>query len=355
MSHSAPELHGFYLLSRRGFEAELVAEANDITAQCDIAGYAKTTPNSGYAIFQAFTPFTRFPNECQLPKWIFARQVVGILGECENLDPNDRLTEILALLGDQVVNFIIGETPDTNEGKELSGLARGLTNAARQQLKQTQQYLESDRRLPSLHLLVLSGTHIIVGLSYAKTSSKIPGGIMHLKLPQDAPSRAILKLEEAAMSLMTHDEREFWLRPGMTAADLGAAPGGWTWWLARQGLQITAIDNANMADDVMKTGQVEHIRADGFAWQPRRPMHWICCDMIEQPQRITLLMQQWLVEGWAKAALFNLKLPMKKRYAMVQDCITLLQEQLGNTHSIRAKHLYHDREEITVCVLPNKT
>ena len=53
-------------------------------------------------------------------------------------------------------------------------------------------------------------------------------------------------------------------------------------------------------------------------------------------------------------AIFNLKLPMKKRLAAVNECIELIRKSLsshGLTFSIQAKNLYHDREEITVCIL----
>jgi 23S rRNA (cytidine2498-2'-O)-methyltransferase len=351
MNTTPPQYTGFYLLSRAGFEGEVANEANDLCAQAEIGGYVQTTPNSGYAVFRTFEPLARISSELSLSNWIFARQFVPMLGECTNLPTDDRLAHIFELLGTQSVNDIVSETPDTNNGKELSGLARSLTNAARQALKKLGQYYEGDKRLPRLHLLILSGTHILVGLAYRTQSSPHAGGIMHLKLPKDAPSRAILKLEEAAISLLTVKEREQWLRSGMSAVDLGAAPGGWTWWLAQQGLLITAIDNANMSESVMKTGQVEHIRADGFAWHPRHPVHWLCCDMVEQPDRVATLVTKWLKEGWAQAALFNLKLPMKKRYGMIQECMATL-NSLRTTHVLRAQQLYHDREEITVLALP---
>lgn len=347
-----PTIQGFYLLSRTGFESETSAEANDLAALAGVVGYAQTVPNTAYAVFHCFEPISSLPSSLHSHHWIFARQVVPIIGICEGLDPNDRLSPIIDLLQGQAVSDIIAETPDTNDGKALSGLARALTNAGRQKLKQLAQYQEAHTKLPRLHLLILSGTHIVVGLVYGQQASRHSGGILHLKLPKDAPSRAILKLEEAAMVLMPKSAREQWLRQGMSAVDLGAAPGGWTWWLTQQGLQVIAIDNANMSPEVMKTGQVEHIRADGFAWQPRRPVHWICCDMVEQPQRVTQRMLEWLQNDWAQAALFNLKLPMKKRYAMVQECLSLLTVGLGQDYTIRAKHLYHDREEITVCVMP---
>jgi 23S rRNA (cytidine2498-2'-O)-methyltransferase len=274
-----------------------------------------------------------------------------MVAEFFDLDTQDRLTPILASVGTLSFADILVETPDTNEGKALSGLAKSLTNAARQKLKQLNRFQEGHRRLPRLHLLLLSGNHILVGVSYPPQSSPYAGGIQHLKLPKDAPSRAILKLEEAAIQLLSRQQREHWIRPGMSAVDLGAAPGGWTWWLTQQGMQVIAIDNAKLSDAVMKTGQVEHLRVDGFSWQPRHPVHWICCDMVEQPRRVAKLMARWLSEGWAQAALFNLKLPMKKRYNMVIQCLSLF-DHLSDSHSLVAKQLYHDREEITVVLLP---
>jgi 23S rRNA (cytidine2498-2'-O)-methyltransferase len=48
--------------------------------------------------------------------------------------------------------------------------------------------------------------------------------------------------------------------------------------------------------------------------------------------------------------MFNLKLPMKKRYDEVQLCLGSMRETLRGRGGleVRAKQLYHDREEITV-------
>lgn len=347
-----PLLHGFYVLTRCGFETEAATEAHTLTTQAGFPGYIQTTPNSAYLRFHAAQAIPHLPPGLALPHWIFARQCVGIVGEGMDLDPTDRLTPLLSLLGTQKVAQIIAETPDSEQGKTASGLARSLANAGRNWLKQRHQLLEGHPQLPILHLLVLSGTHIVVGLAAPGTTSTYPGGILRLRQTKNAASRSLLKLEEATLTLLSASERQHWLRPGVCAVDLGAAPGGWSQWLAQQGLQVTAIDHAQLSSQVLQSGQIEHIRADGFHWQPQRPVHWVCCDMIEQPQRVATLMGQWLQRGWAQAALFNLKLPMKKRYAMVQQCQAHLQEILPSGYHFRARQLYHDREEITALLLP---
>jgi len=98
----------------------------------------------------------------------------------------------------------------------------------------------------------------------------------------------------------------------MTGVDLGAAPGGWTWQLVDRGLQVTAIDNGPMDKALMQSGQVEHLRVDGFKYRPERPVTWLVCDMIESPARVAQTIASWIADGDAQKAIFNLKLPMKK-------------------------------------------
>jgi 23S rRNA (cytidine2498-2'-O)-methyltransferase len=118
--------------------------------------------------------------------------------------------------------------------------------------------------------------------------------------------------------------------------------------LARHGLHVTAIDNGPLRPHVLDSGRVEHLRADGFTWQPPRPLDWMVCDMVEQPRRVASRMAQWFAEGWCRQAVFNLKLPMKKRWAETRLCLDLFAEQAGKPLAIRARQLFHDREEITV-------
>ena len=169
-----------------------------------------------------------------------------------------------------------------------------------------------------------------------------------MRFPSEAPSRSTLKLEEAFQVLLTEGERERWLQPGMSAVDLGACPGGWTYQFVRRSMRVVAVDNGQMAPSLMDSGLVEHIRADGFAFRPKKPADWLVCDMVEQPIRVAALVGDWLGAGLCQRSMFNLKLPMKKRYAEVQLCIETLRERAGGDLLVRAKQLYHDREEITV-------
>ncbi len=69
------------------------------------------------------------------------------------------------------------------------------------------------------------------------------------------------------------------------------------------------------------------------------------------------MIAQWFRDEHCQEAIFNLKLPMKKRYAEVEHNLAVLKEWLAELEGdfvIQAKQLYHDREEITVHVYDEK-
>jgi len=70
--------------------------------------------------------------------------------------------------------------------------------------------------------------------------------------------------------------------------------------------------------------------------------------MVEQPRRVAERMATWLREGWCRQSVFNLKLPMKKRWHETQLALQSFAAQADRPLAIRARQLYHDREEITV-------
>lgn len=115
---------------------------------------------------------------------------------------------------------------------------------------------------------------------------------------------------------------------------------------------VVAIDNGAMDQKLMDTGQVKHFMVDGFKYQPeKRNVYWLMCDMIEKPQRVGALICDWLIKGWCQESIFNLKLPMKKRYETVLEVLAEMQQRFDEAElavEFQAKHLFHDREEVTV-------
>jgi len=350
------------LYCRAGFEKEMAGEITEKAAELGVFGFANLKENSGYVIFECYqvSDADRLARELKFDQLIFARQMIVVGDLLQNLPENDRISPILEqyqALNPRNSSDIFVETPDTNEAKELLTFCRKFTVPLRNQLKKRGWLGKSEQAKGSvsLHILFVRSGCCYVGYAYNDNRSPFFMGIPRLKFPADAPSRSTLKLEEAILTFVPQAEEKKRFTEEMTGVDLGACPGGWTYQLVKRGLFVYAVDHGKMAASLHDTGRIEHCAEDGFKFQPpkRKQINWLVCDMVEQPIRISKLMVKWLINGWCREAIFNLKLPMKKRYQEVQLCLNYLEEELtkqGLWFKIQAKHLYHDREEVTVHV-----
>lgn len=330
-------------LCRPGFEADLAAELAS-----SWSGYGSALANDGKVIWHAHQQ-NRFLHGQKLP--IFARTGWPVWGQFENLPEADRLSVLLPLLQQMPpVAEVYLEHADTNDGRSLQRFLRGFRRALEPALKKRKQ-LDPHAGLV-LHVFFDDSCNGFWGLS-ERSTKLIENGIPRLRLEREAPSRSALKIEEAWLRLFTESERQRWLRSGMLAVDLGAAPGGWSWQLLKKGMKVQAVDHGKLRQEIMDNYPVQHISEDAFTWQPGRKQDWLVCDIVDKPARTLSLMERWLVKQWARAALFNLKLPMKKRYQEVDNLLLKLTQSLPH-YQLRAAQLYHDREEITVVALPQE-
>jgi 23S rRNA (cytidine2498-2'-O)-methyltransferase len=282
----------------------------------------------------------------------FARQLIRLSGEITDLPDRDRLTPLLSMLPAEPEQFgaLYMETPDTNEGKTLSSFIRRFQPLLEAALMKTGR-LKENGSLPRLHIFFPGPRHALIGSSDPRNSASAHMGILRLKMPHDAPSRSYLKLAEAFEIFLSKDEQSQWLKPGMTAVDLGAAPGGWSWQLVQRGLKVIAVDNGPLKGAAADHPAIKHLRQDGFRYRPARPVDWVVCDMVEQPQRVAELMAGWIASGQSARAIFNLKLPMKKRVMALHaalDTVRGILDARNLRYRLEARQLYHDREEVTV-------
>lgn len=344
------------LYCRPGFEKESASEIMQLTQSHNIHGYIKAKEDSGYLGFYPASPIdlTEFNDSIKYNQMIFSRQSLFVSEILTSLPPEDRITPLLAAIQNMDLSFndVFLETPDTNEGKELSSFCKKFSTPLTIKLERNNLiHKKSEWRL---HLFFLNSSAVYIGVSHKNNSSAEVMGIKRLRFPKEAPSRSTLKLEEAFKTMLTENEQAKYLKNGMMAVDLGACPGGWTWQLVNRDIRVTAIDNGAMDKKLMASGLVTEIKADGFKYLPEKPVDWLVCDMVERPMHIARLMTRWLTGGHCKNAAFNLKLPMKKRYDMVMECkehISSELDKLNYSYKIKIKHLYHDREEVTCIVL----
>ena len=333
---------------RPGFETECAAELAAEAAAAGIGGTGRE--GAGFVIFELAGTAAR-ENVRAVANWrncIFARQSLIAFAQLADLPRADRLTSIMAALSARNERFSDAwvEAPDTEEGKALAPFCKSFGNALIGGLKKARLLEPGARR--RLHAFFPQSDNVYLASADPAATAPWPQGIPRLKFPREAPSRSTLKLEEALLVLLDEGERERWLKPGMSAVDLGAAPGGWTWQLVRRSLRVTAVDNGPMDAALLQSGLVTHRREDGFRFRPARAVDWMVCDMVEQPRRIAELIARWLGAGWCRYTVFNLKLPMKKRYEETRRCLQIIADAAQGGVDLRARQLYHDREEITV-------
>jgi len=349
------------LFCRPGFEKECGAEIQEKAAWNEMYGYLELKKNQGIVFFHLHVSEhgEALMNTLPLKRLIFARQWFVTLTDTIELPDFNRVEAITEALGNEWrYSDLRMEMPDDNDGKALSKFCRKLSVPLRQALRKGQILTQKSNNSADdpdgaiLHALFLTGKEVILGFSLVRNSSPHVMGIPRLKFPSASPSRSTLKLDEAFLYFIPRDEWDERLTSGMNAVDLGSAPGGWTYQLVRRGMMVTAIDNGPMAESLMETGQVKHKMMDGFKYVPtKQNVYWLVCDMIEKPQRVAKLMSEWLLQGHCKEAMFNLKLPMKGRYQQVNNDLQAIKDAFG-VHNVKyelyAKHLYYDREEITV-------
>lgn len=325
------------LYCRPGFERDCVQETQGNPLEAN--------PNSGFVIMQG-------KPRLDYKQLTFARQLIALHGEISELPERDRLTPLLAAIPDTPPKFgaLWLETPDTNDGKTLSGFIRRFQPLLEEKMRAAGR-LSDDASLPRLHIFFPDKNRALTGSSEPRNSAAAPMGILRMKMPFEAPSRSVLKLAEAFEVFLSAEEKTQWIRQGMHAVDLGAAPGGWTWHLVQLGMQVVAVDNGPLKGVVSEHPSVKHLRQDGFRYRPKNPVDWLVCDMVEQPGRVAALVSDWIASGATSRAIFNLKLPMKKRVEALAEALAGVRAVLdkkGFKYRLQAKQLYHDREEVTV-------
>lgn len=346
------------LYCRQGFEKECASEIQDKATDIEVYGFPRLQKNTGFVVFECFQDgdAEKLVKEVKFDSLIFARQMLLVVAQLEDLDVGDRIGPMLAF-AEQLPKCgdIRVETPDTAKGKDLLKFCRKFTVPLRQAFRKQGVLLAKENpKKPVLHLYFYAPGCCYLGYSLTTNNSPHYMGIHRLKFPPAAPSRSTLKLEEAFHAFIPKQEWDERLAPGMWAVDLGACPGGWTYQLVQRSMFVHAVDNGDIDQSLMDTGQVKHHKVDGFKFEPpRKNITWLVCDMIEKPYRVAQLIGEWLIQGWAKETIFNLKLPMNQRYEQVTEDINNLKIFLKENKikfELQAKHLYHDREEVTVHV-----
>ncbi len=177
-------------------------------------------------------------------------------------------------------------------------------------------------------------------LAAGDCSSPFPNGVPGFVEDRDGPpSRAYLKLWETFARLRRQPG------PGERCLDLGAAPGGWTWLLARTGAQVIAVDRAPLAPEVAQLGNVTVQQASAFGLDPADvgAVDWWCSDIIAYPDRLFELVTRWLDTGLVRNLVCTVKFQGPTDHDAASRFAALPGAQLF--------HLSQNKHELTCVVL----
>jgi len=84
---------------------------------------------------------------------------------------------------------------------------------------------------------------------------------------------------------------------------------------------------------------------------PEKAVDWLLCDMIVRPMATIGLVERWLEAGMCRGFVVNVKFRGKDPSSILNAI-----EKLGKRFALdrlRVKHLFHDRNEITLICPPD--
>lgn len=179
----------------------------------------------------------------------------------------------------------------------------------------------------------------------------IAGALPRIALPDDAPSRAYLKMEQALIWAGLDGPKAL---PGKTALELGCAPGGATLALLRRGMNVVGVDTADLdprvvAEGEKRPGSLRHLRvaASGlFKEELPRPVHVLVSDMNIAPPIMLRTVER--VQSRVRARVLILTLKLNDRRIEQQIPRFMKQIEMFGPFPVRATQLAANRAEFCV-------
>jgi len=96
-------------------------------------------------------------------------------------------------------------------------------------------------------------------------------------------------------------------------AELGSAPGGWTWILLLYGCKVLSMDWAEITSPhVASHPNIIHLTGDASQWMPceggqYKKFDWLFCDMSLPPMDSLLILERWIQNEMCKNFVWTLK------------------------------------------------
>lgn len=210
------------------------------------------------------------------------------------------------------------------------------------QLKEVHHVETTARHADKIISIYLTDDQVYLGISHPLDNlSDWSGGAVRYKKETNQISRAKFKLLEA--------EETFGLdfTQYSNALDIGAAPGGWTSLLLERGLKVTAIDPAELHSSLLQHSKLTYLQQNASAASfSVNEFDLLVCDMSWSPRQMSKLVEDLIYALQSQGtAIITAKLMHKKSFQTVREICKFLEPKL---ELIRAKQLFHNREELTL-------
>ena len=194
--------------------------------------------------------------------------------------------------------------------------------------------------------VALAGDRAYLGVSpVAFNRSAWAGGAQRFAREQGQISRAEFKLLEA------QDVFDFAWPTWGQALDMGAAPGGWTRILRREGLPVVAIDPAELDPRLVRDPGVRHLQTLIQRFLPTAERFSVIVNDLRMDARDSA----WVMCEAAPAleaggiGVMTLKLPHERSANVAYHALSILRKTY---HVVGARQLFHNRSEVTVVLRP---
>lgn len=293
---------------------------------------------------------------------VFARASAFSLGRIRGTDPEQMAREVWRVYqGRPPRRLHVWQRDTTRPGEEgFTSPVSAVTMEIAERLCQCAPHPESladdagDPRRPArpgeqvLDCVLVQPDEWWVGCHRAKSeASAWPGGAIQLEMPENAVSRAWLKMEEGLRW------SKLPISAGARCAELGSSPGGGSQALLSRGMIVTGVDPAEMHPVVLAHPNFTHLRRRSNQVRRRefRKIRWLTADMNVAPS-YTLDAVESLVthpEIHVRGMLLTLKLGTWKLADQIPDYLQRIREWGYNV--VRARQLLYNRQEICVAAL----
>lgn len=290
---------------------------------------------------------------------VFARSWGFSLGKAEGASPEERARDVWQLAGERKFDRLHvwprdrmaagehGYQPGTSD--ESTAARAAIMAAAPATALADDEPTKRDDAV--LDVIVIDEKLWWVGWHRASTfAGRYPGGLVELKLPEDAVSRAYLKMEEALRWSRLPVKRD------EVVAEIGCAPGGSCQSLLRRGLYVLGVDPAMVAPEVLDHPRFVQIRKRASAVRRRefRKVRWLTADMNVAPEYTLDAVEAIVTHEQVpiRGMLITLKLV---EWQLADELPKWLQRirSWGFT-DVRARQLMYNRQEVCVMALRPK-